>query len=375
MGVRIVLVGAGHAHLHLIGQGEILRRAGIDLLLISPSTFLYSGLATGALSGAVDLDAGEIDVVALAAVHGVRHVADRALSVDLGACQVKRKGGALIPFDAISLNVGSRIADPDGLLAHPGVWPVKPLATLLSLRNSLENAITQIGKCPAIVVAGGGQTAHELAAALCGLCERHGVLPNIVVVRPNATLAWAPPLAARRLLGNLAQRGVAFRTDQVTGRSTTACELASGGRLDCDALVLATGLIGASLIGSLGLPINEEGRLKTSRTLQAVGDARVFAVGDCAVIDGDARPCVGVFGIRAAPYLLNNLVAFAQRQPLRTYRPQRRWLSIMDLGDGTGLALWGRAWWLGPFALWWKRWLDLRFVRKARTAMALKRSA
>jgi NADH dehydrogenase FAD-containing subunit len=374
MGVRIVLVGAGHAHLHLIGQAEILRRAGIDLLLISPPTFLYSGLATGALSGALDLDAGAVDVVALAAAHGVRHLAGRASSVDLAACQVRLEDGALVPFDAISLNVGSRIADPDDLLAHPGVWPVKPLAALLALRKTLESAITQAGKCPAIVVAGGGQTAHELAAALCGLCERYGVLPDLVVVRPEATLAWAPRWAARRLAAHLGRRGVAFRSDRVTGRSTTACELASGDRLDCDALVVATGLIGAELTGCLGLPVNREGRLRTSHTLQAIGDNRVFAVGDCAVIDGDARPCVGVFGIRAAPYLLNNLVAFAQGAPLSSYRPQRRWLSIMDLGDGTGLALWGRAGWIGASALRWKRWLDLGFVRRVRAAGALRRS-
>jgi NADH dehydrogenase FAD-containing subunit len=375
MGVRIVRIGAGHAHLHLIGKAEILRRAGIDLLLISPPTFLYSGLATGALSGALDLDAGAIDVVALAAAHGVRHLADRALSVDLAAGQVKLEGGALILFDAISLNVGSRIADPEQLLTQPGVWPVKPLAALLALRKTLESAIIRTGKCPAIVVAGGGQTAHELAAALCGLCERHGVVPKLVVVRPEATLAWGPRWAARQLAAKLGLRGVVFRTDRVIGRSTTDCELASGERLDCDALVLATGLIGAELTGCLGLPVNGVGRLLTSHTLQAIGDYRVFAVGDCAVIDGDARPCVGVFGIRAAPYLLNNLAAFARGAPLSSYRPQRRWLSIMDLGDGTGLALWGRAGWLGASALRWKRWLDLGFVRRVRAAGALRRRA
>ena len=64
MALRLVLVGAGHAHLHVLGRARILRDAGIDLHLISPATFLYSGLATGALSGALDLDAGQIDIAA-----------------------------------------------------------------------------------------------------------------------------------------------------------------------------------------------------------------------------------------------------------------------------------------------------------------------
>ena len=138
---------------------------------------------------------------------------------------------------------------------------------------------------------------------------------------------------------------------------------------------MATGLVGAELIDSLGLAVSDDARLQTTPTLQALGDRRIFAVGDCAVIEGDWRPCVGVFGVRAAPYLLANLVAFAKGTPLKSYRPQRRWLSIMDLGDGTGLALWGRAWWLGALALQWKRWLDLGFVRKARVAGAVRRTA
>ena len=270
MDVRIVLVGAGHAHLHLIEHAQILRKAGIDLLLISPPRFLYSGLATGALSGALDLDAGELDVVTLAAAHGVRHLPDRVLAIDRATRQLTLEGGVRVPYDAISLNVGSKIADPDGLMAAPGVWSVKPLATLLSLRTTIEIAISQTQACPSIVVAGGGQTAHEVAAALCGLCERHGVRPNIVVVRPQATLAWAPTLAGRRLQDDLGRRGVVFRDDRVTGRAPTKCLLASGDTLECEALVMATGLVGAELIDSLGLAVSDDARLQTTHTLQAL---------------------------------------------------------------------------------------------------------
>ena len=74
----------------------------------------------------------------------------------------------------------------------------------------------------------------------------------------------------------------------------------------------------------------------------------------------------GVFGVRAAPVLLNNLAALADGRPVRRFNPQRSWLSIMDLGDGQGMAIRGAFWSLGRPALRLKRYLDLDFVRRMR---------
>jgi len=97
-------------------------------------------------------------------------------------------------------------------------------------------------------------------------------------------------------------------------------------------------------------------------------------VGDCSVMDAAPRPPSGVFGVRAAPILLHNLLA-ARGGARLPYRPQRRWLSIMDLGDRTGLAVRGRIWWLGRSALWLKRRLDVGFVRRLHEAGGDRRTA
>jgi NADH dehydrogenase FAD-containing subunit len=118
------------------------------------------------------------------------------------------------------------------------------------------------------------------------------------------------------------------------------------------------------LVGRLGLATDRNGRLLTRDTLQTTGDDRVFATGDCAVIASAPRPCVGVFGVRATPVLVHNLAAMARQRRLKRFRPQARWLSIMDLGDGTGLAQRGRWWWLGGVSLLLKRRIDLDFIRR-----------
>ncbi len=86
------------------------------------------------------------------------------------------------------------------------------------------------------------------------------------------------------------------------------------------------------------------------------------------MIRNHPRPAAGVFGVRAAPVLLDNLAALGLDRPLRPYKPQKRWLSIMDLGDGRGLATRGGLWSLGRIALWLKRRLDHDFIRRMRAA-------
>lgn len=362
---RLVLVGAGHAHLHLVRAADRLRAAGLEVTLIAPPGFQYSGLASGVLSGALTVEQAEVDVTALAAAFGVRHLPQTVTAIDRTARVLTLANGTAVPFDQLSLNIGSVAADRHDLAAHAGVWPVKPLATLFALRRHIEAKTANRAPSPRIVIAGGGHSALEIAASLCGLLERQGVRPDVTLVAPVYGAAL-PPGARTRLLKSLTARGVAIRSGTVVGRETQACRLTDGVILPCDALVLATGLTAPALITGLGLPVDEDGRLQLTQTLQSVGDPAIVAAGDCAVILGHARPAAGVFGVRAAPVLLDNLVALGRYQAVRPYLPQKRWLSIMDLGDGRGLAMRGSFWSFGRPALWLKRHLDLGFVRRMR---------
>jgi NADH dehydrogenase FAD-containing subunit len=366
--MRVLLIGAGHAHLGLLHHAPGLRAAGVDLCLVSPSRFYYSGLATSILSGAVEPDAGTIDVARLAADAGVAFHPGEVAAIDRKGRAIVLEDGARLPYDALSLNIGSRTADPHALGGAANVWAVKPLSHLLDLGRWLQAEIVLTGRCPALVVAGTGQAGIEVTAALVGLCERSGVVPGVTLVGPPPAGAWAPPAAIRSVIAAIERRGATVLDGTVVSRGDRSCGLASGQEIGCDALVLATGLVAPRLVDGLDLPVDPDGRLMTFPTLHTTGDARIFATGDCAVLASDPRPCVGVFGVRASPILARNLAALARGRPLRAFRPQSTWLSIMDLGDGTGLALRGRSWWLGRLPLRLKRWLDLGFVSRARGA-------
>ena len=364
-GVRVVLVGAGHAHLHVLRHAGLLRAAGVEPVLVAPPVFHYSGLATGVLSGALSADRAEIDVAALASRFGVRHIIAEATDLDLANKTVRLTDNQDLAFDAVSFNVGSVTTDRHSLAGEPDVWSPKPLINIIKFRNIVESHIRDHGESPAIVVAGGGPSGFEIAAALAGLVKRRRT-GNCIQVVTNGNATWGPKRAVAQLIATLQRRGVVVLPGEVVEHGIGVCRLSDGQSLPCDMLVLATGLSAAPVVASLGLPLSDDRRLRVGPTLQSIADPAVFAVGDCSVIDGAPRPAAGVFGVRAVPVLLHNLAALGSGGRMRRYVPQRRWLSIMDLGDGTGLATWGRLWWMGPVALALKRRLDLGFIDRMR---------
>ncbi len=89
-----------------------------------------------------------------------------------------------------------------------------------------------------------------------------------------------------------------------------------------------------------------------------------------ATLEGIDLPKLGVFGVRQAPYIHANLLACLDGTRLATYIPQKRQLAILNLGDGTALATWGRLWWEGRSGMWLKDRIDRHFLAAYRATFA-----
>src|SRR4029453_3716276 len=115
-----------------------------------------------------------------------------------------------------------------------------------------------------------------------------------------------------------------------------------------------------------GIDTDDRGFVRIRPTLQSVGRDDVFAVGDCAAwTESRGLAKAGVYAVRQGPVLAHNLMARARgAQRLRAYRPQRDFLSLLNLGDGQAIGTkWGVSVEGRPvFAL--KDWIDRRFVRR-----------
>lgn len=372
---RIVLVGAGHAHLYLMRHRERLAEAVVTL--IDPGAFWYSGMAAGVLSGTRKPGEDRIDPMRLARLHGLDIQRSRLAALDPAQRQVCLQDGRLLGYDLLSLNLGSCAptlpARPDG----PTVWPVKPIPQLVALRRRLEAAFTQL-RSPAIAVVGAGASGIELACNLRALAARHGArLPIYLVSRQQQPLAFAPPAAQHWLARYLTRLEIEFCpgmqaishhreglliADHVASKSRSEPKL-----LECEHVVYAGGLAPPAILERLGLPLIAGRGLAIGNTLQSVADPNVFAVGDCAAMTDHDLPRLGVYGVRQAPVLLANLAARLRGLPLQRYTPQAKALTILDLGLGQGLAIRGNRWWAGRLSLHWKHWLDERFMARYRT--------
>ena len=114
----------------------------------------------------------------------------------------------------------------------------------------------------------------------------------------------------------------------------------------------------------LGLALDAKGFIRVNACLQSVTDPLIFAAGDCASLDGHALEKAGVFAVRMARPLAENLRRSVTGRPLVAYRPQRRWLALISTGDRYAVASRGAMGLAGAWVWRWKDWIDRRFMRR-----------
>ncbi len=105
---RVVLVGAGHAHLHLIHHSTRFHSAGLSVTLIEPGKFWYSGMATGMLGGLYRAEQDQITVSALAQKKEIRHITDSLTALSISPRFITTANGMEVPYDVLSFNIGRR---------------------------------------------------------------------------------------------------------------------------------------------------------------------------------------------------------------------------------------------------------------------------
>ncbi|QYJ04163.1 FAD-dependent oxidoreductase [Nocardioides panacisoli] len=349
---RLVLVGAGHAHLHLLRHAPRLATAGYRVTLVAPRWFDYSGSAAAIAAGDLDPDAGRIDVAALARDHGVEHRIGLVADVDPAARTVTTDDGAWLEWDVVSCNVGSVAAVPTGVEVAEEVIGVKPLADLHRLRERLRQPPP--GRGHQVSVIGAGPSGIELAAHLAARPDTDRV--HLVEAGPRVG-DFLPRRAAARLAALLADRGVSLTSGAaVTRVDGDGVVLADGTRTSHDLAVLATGLAAPPL--ATRPPLGGDAGFPVRATLQHRDHDDVYAAGDCADFLPQPLPRIGVHGVRQGPVLLAALETRQRGAAAPAYRPQQRALSILDLGGGTALAVRGRWWWLGRSSLVLKHRID-----------------
>ncbi len=345
---HVVLVGGGHSHVQVL-RGMMMRpwrEARVTVVLDVPVA-VYSGMVPGFVAGQYRASELEIDVVPLAALAGAEVILCPATGVDPVRRRVLFENRAPLAYDFVSFDVGSTVAGLDlpGIREH--AVATRPISRLVREIETLSHNYLSGKKEPfEVVIAGGGAGGVELAFTIRERLLREGDLPlrvTLLQALPEI-LPGFPASLAKRARRAAEARGIRIRTGVEVRRATgTAVELRGGEEIPADTLVWAVGAGSHGLFEGSGLPLDGRGFVLTRPTLQTKGDDHIFAVGDCATLeDWPKTPKAGVYAVRQGPFVAENLRRIVAGKPLRSYRPQSDFLTLLNLGDGTALgAKWG----------------------------------
>jgi selenide,water dikinase len=364
---RLVLLGGGHAHI------EVLRELALDpdpqrrVTLVTPGQRLvYSGMVPGVIAGHYALADCQIDLAALAQRANAELLLSTASLVSPGDNEVACSDGTALPYDVLSIDVGSQpaIGRATGVERHAIL--MRPLErALVGWNGALERA--RSGALRSLTLVGGGAAGIELALAMRhrfnveSLAQVH---VRVVSEGPGTGLSEsATAKLARRLRRAGVERQVGMAVKEV---GDGFVRLDGGLEFATDAVFWATGAAAQEWIRDSGLATDARGFLLTNLQMQSVRYANVFGAGDCATIEGNETPKAGVFAVRAAPTLAANLRAALAGGPLAPHVPKARFLALVSTGRKHAVAAWGEHAWQGRWVWHWKDRIDRRFVERYR---------
>lgn len=371
---QVVLVGAGHAHVEVLRSFATSPMADVRLTLVSRSrTTPYSGMLPGVVAGLYRKEDAYIDALALATAAGATFLRTEAVGIDLRSQHVSCRDGATLPYDIVSLDVGSTPNTEGVAGAAEHAIPVKPIDALLSRFEPLRARIRE--RPGRIVIVGGGAAGVELAFSVhrrltaeavdAGLRSRP--LTFTLLCASDRILPEFPGAFRQRCRRILEDRGIEVLEDaRVTAVLPGTVELTDGRSVAADETLWVTEAAAPSWLRASGLVVDERGFAVVDGTLRASGHDNIFAAGDVAAFQPRKLPKSGVYAVRQGPVLARNIRRLLAGETLAEYSPQRQTLYLLSTGErhaiGTrnGIVLEGD--WVWSF----KNWLDRRFVEKYR---------
>jgi len=377
----LVLIGGGHTHAIALRMFGMKPMPGVRLTLITEATYTpYSGMLPGHVAGLYDFEQCHIDLRSLAHFAQAQLLIDRAIALDLENNRVVCANHPDIGFDLLSIDIGSTPATNLVPGASEHSIPAKPVAYFLAQWQQLVDHVAQAPDQQfRLGIVGGGAGGVELALAM--QYRLHQILnaagqptTNLelhLFHRSSDLIPSHNRYVSRRFSKVLRQRGIQLHLEEAVCEvqpQRVVCE--SGLTVACGRIFWVTWAAAPQWPQAAGLATDAKGFIQVSDTLQS-SHPQVFAAGDIAAIIHHPRPKAGVFAVRQGKPLFFNLRRALQGKPLKPYKPQQRFLSLISTGNPTAVAAWGPLGWHSPLLWRWKDRIDRRFMDRFRDLPAM----
>ena len=372
---HLILLGAGHAHVHVLQGLAQNRSADLRITVIAPyPRQLYSGMVPGFVAGHYELDQCVIPLAGLLSRCGAHYIEDSAVALDADAKTITLASGDDVDWDWLSLNTGP-VMDRGKINAQmPGAKEHALFVRPIEAFGQLWPQVAALGSSRPIhlAVVGAGAAGLELAMAAAYLLQGNGYPPGsrVSLVTGGPPPAQNYPTGVRRRVVNALKRlHITVLPDACVGMIPGEILLAGGTRLACDAPLLSVGVQAPGWLADSGLALDETGFVSVNNYQQSISHSQIFAAGDVASRLDAPHPRSGVYAVRAGAPLLANLRAALAGLPMQPYQPTARTLNLISCGERYAIAAWGPIHMEGRWVWHFKDRIDRAFV--ARYALSL----
>ena len=370
----LVLVGGGHSHVAVLKRFGMKPMPGVRLTVIARDVHTpYSGMLPGYIAGLYSYDESHIDLRPLCQFSGARLFYGEANGLDLENKLVHCSNRPSIPYDILSLNIGSspQIGDVKGAVEF--ATPVKPINQFVERWRNLERRIISQKGPHRIAVVGAGAAGTEMVLAiqyrlrnLLDANNRHeDPLEFHLISKSSRVISSHHSDVSARFERILNDRGIhVYLSTTATQVNERSLVLSNGKSLKLDEILWVTGASAPSWLHESGLETDKGGFVNVHKTLQSTICPNIFAAGDIANVLGYPRPKAGVFAVRHGKPLGENLRRVLIGEKPRAFKPQKSMLGLISTGDKYAVA--SKAWFVaeGSWVWVWKNSIDQRFMRK-----------
>jgi selenide,water dikinase len=347
---------------------------GIRLTMICRDVHTpYSGMLPGFIAGHYSYDDAHIDLEPLARFAGARLYHDEVIGLDLGNRTLQCRSRPDVPYDLMSINIGSTPGFSDVPGADQFAVPVKPINNFLQRWDRLVTRVLAMPERARIGIVGAGAGGVELTLAaqfrLRRLLQEAGrsmAEPECHLFSSSATILPSHNRRVQRKFNRvLAERHVRVHEDcRVITVSEDGLLGADGHTYELDEILWVTDAIAPNWLREAGLAVDAKGFVRVNDALQSVSHPHVFAAGDIAAVENHPREKAGVIAVRQGKPLEQNLRRMLRGQKPRPFTPQKNGLALISTGDPYAVASRGRFYLAGRAVWTWKDWIDRRFMRR-----------
>ena len=377
---RVLIVGGGFGGLY---AARVFRHTAVQLTVVDRTNYnLFQPLLYQAATATL----APTDITAPIRWLLRNQSNTEVLMADVERIDVDRRvavadaGSLTIPYDYLILAAGARhsyFGHPEWETAAPGL---KSINDAIRIRQRVLLAFERAEKASneaerqrelTFVIVGGGPTGVEMAGMLPTIA-RHSLAPDfrridtrrtrVVLIEGGPRILAAYPddlsAAARKALEDL---GVEVQTNRRVTHVARGLVEAGDERIEAATIIWAAGNEASPLGKSLGVPLDQVGRVIVEPDLSIPGHPEVFVVGDQAAMKSEGKPVPGVApaAIQSGPAAAHNIRRSIAGKPTRPFHYFDKG-DLATIGRYKAVARFGKLHVSGPLA-WWM-WLFIHIM-------------